>query len=412
MDTLPNELIELILCKLDARDLASVERVCQRLSGLVISRYWQRDLILSAKEDFFLAKRLHELGWNPDESGNKQVLRQCHLKWRLCQVTPTRPGYVPQVDSVTMKYWTPTSFLQEKPAEFVAYMDKLYIGLKSTRIEVWSLEPEIKFCHALNDPEVDLEENGLNEHVLRHCSLSLHENILVAIDSSSENVLAWDLDTEAQVLKLRTPKGKKMYDVRINNSHIIGLSGWGLLIWERQGPEGVKDSIPLYKPDFVHQMDFTDFMSCHKLDLNDRFVVTLGTWRRDDPASVLSVSKVHIRDLKDPSNKQEFNVAKFEHLKKLFDESLEVTETCLSNKDGTLLALLVTDVQREARTLLYSIYIVDLARDTCVHLLSHNSPILADIRIPVQWLGTDRLFYKLVPRPGQDCEHVTLGKYE
>lgn len=46
-------------------------------------------------------------------------------------------------------------------------------------------------------------------------------------------------------------------------------------------PAGVVSVEPEAYQDFSRHLDFSDWMSCHKFALNERFVVSLGTWRED-----------------------------------------------------------------------------------------------------------------------------------
>ena len=402
MDLLPNELLEKILSHLEEDDLLNCEVVSESLSEIIVARFWQPILVKKAQHDYNIHLRLVETGLDPvsmaaGEPQDRGLVKAFYLQLR--HVVKEHWVHVPHQREALFRNWTPDQFVDRKPAAFLTYKNKLYVGLKNTLIQIWSLDSleYLRDLNVLSEPR--------DEHALCHCTMAHHDHVMVAVDSSNLVIVAWDLKTDTELFRLKSPKSK-MYEVAINSLCIVALSSWGILVWRRQGAHDVASTDALVISDFAHNMDFSDWMSCHKMQLNEDFAVTLGTWRNEIYPSMFSVSQIHIRRVQRDG---QLRLVEHENLAKMFVDTLEIAEMCLSSRN--LLGLLIIETRMEkTEVILYSIYVVDICRDQKVRYISETESPLAEIRIPVQWVDS-KLFYKLVPKPGLD-DNVSLGYWD
>merc|ERR1719219_1489367 len=122
------------------------------------------------------------------------------------------------------------------------------------------------------------------EPILLTTPLTIYSEILVVPISSDDKLYLWNAESQEQFCTLSLPsqRSSKIYDVRINSTHIICLASWTLIAWSYKiDDEGnfVKIQMgPMIAYDYLSRAENSNqvniWFETHNVEINESYVIT------------------------------------------------------------------------------------------------------------------------------------------
>jgi hypothetical protein len=391
---LPPEVLHQVFSYLDTADHYNVESVCVQWSRIIVGNFWRHHVAKVAGLDANFAAILEAEGWSFDYDDHR-FIRMVYLKLR----GKIRWRHPPKVRERVFLQCSPEENGQIKVSSCVVYKNKIFVSLVGGTVQSRALDSFEVVNTLVNMP---VSNSPFNEPTLLLTSpIAVHGNTLVTTDHEEKCLHLWNADTEEKTTRLRLPDSiHKVYDVRINATHIICLASWSLVAWyfDSAGNLGFTTnvlSVPQVVFDFHDEPvnDTNAWFETHGIEMNSQYVVTHATQPlinvRSSPRR--SVSFLHCRRLImgkgviGPSIRPKSSTL----------NNMEIDRIKISSAKYNLLALMQLD--EESSSLYYIIQIMSVKSGDVVVSLFPTSSIFSEVRLPIQWVD-NKLYLKVVPK--------------
>lgn len=392
---LPPELLIHTFKFLPRSDWRSIEQVCQKWRKLIAVHFWRRHIQRLVQSDGHLPILLEELGWSAD-CIDFEVIRSVWQKLNNNQ----RWEYAPLLRENMMYQYSPNVGSKMKVSECALHKNKIFISLIGGNVQSRSLD-DFRLLNVLRDAPVDY----INEEpILLATPLGIHQDVLVIAVASEGALHVWNADTEEQVRTLRLPRSiSKVYDVKVNGTHIVCLSGWSVVAWHYTGNV---QFFSLVYPEPVVAQDMSEqaavgevniWFETHNIEMNEEHVVThvsqpLVSSVFRNPNGPETKSFLHCRsllrmpDILGPSIK--LNPVDVEHM--------EIEKIRLSSSQYNVMALMHTD--ETVSPMCFAVRLMSIPSGMILaNVFSNRSSLNSEVRMPIQWVD-NRLYMKLVPK--------------
>ena len=272
---LPPELVVDIFHYLEHADLVNVEKVCVTWQRLLALHFWRPHLQYLATLEPNIASHMEALSWKKDcfdFDTIKNVWKKlhCHERWER----------EPFIDENMLYQYAPTEGTKAKVSACVLHKNKIFLSMIGGSVQSRALD-DFRLLKTLHEGSVVYNDQ---EPILLTTPLAIHGDILVVPIGSDNKIYLWNAQSEEQVCTLSLPaqRSGKIYDVRINATHIICLASWSLIAWSYKMDE--KGSFlkihlgPMITYDCFSQTENSNqvniWFETHNVEMNESYVVT------------------------------------------------------------------------------------------------------------------------------------------
>lgn len=392
---LPAEIMIQIFGYLPATDIRTLESVCQTFYRIVVLQFWRTHLVELAKYDHQLCQLLEAEGWSRD-CENFEMITRLYEKLR----DRTRWLQAPKITENVMYKYRPAEGEQVKISSCVLYKDKVFVSLVGGNVQSRSLK-SFRLLKILCPAPVNY---NVDEPGMLTTPLALHGNTLVVPVRHEDSVFLWNAETEEKTHRLSLPsRSSKIYDVKINATHIVCLASWSLIAWNFSSGTPKYRANVLSVPQVVY--DFHDqppaagevniWFETHNIEMNSSYVVTHASQPLvnaiKSPHGPKSVSFLHCRKLLCGANvigpSIRPNAAEV--------EGMEIEKIKLSSSRYNILAIMHMD--DSVSTACYTVKIMSIPNGEVLRNIFQTRNLYSEVRMPVQWVD-NRLYMKLVPK--------------
>lgn len=393
IEHLPPEVLVTIFQQLNNRDLRNVENVCTKWHRLVTLYFWRIHIQYLAKNNPKLTQHLRDsFNWSED-CKDFALTQQVWQKINCSERWERDPDHV---EALLYQYAPANSRM--KVSTCVMFKDKLFVSMIGGNVHSRSLT-NLQLSNELHSNPLTYRDD---EPVMLTMPMALYSNIL-AVPVGPERVMKiWHAETEELLYDLDLPNGtSKIYDVRINATHIVCLASWKIIAWRYRmvgdafkavaGPTVTSDSYDL--PGFMNSANI--WFETHNIEMNERFVIThasqplLSVFRQ--PSGPKTRSFLHCRQLQDDQMLLKPRI-------KLNDEAvfhMEIGGICLSSVKYNLLAISMVD---ENMCFRYAVKLMCIPSGQILTNIFQTSRLLnSEVRMPITWVD-NKLFMKLAPK--------------
>lgn len=245
------------------------------------------------------------------------------------------------------------------------------------------------------------------EPVLLTTPLAIHGDILVVPISSEDKIYLWNarIDELFCTVALPTQRSSKIYDVRINATHIVCLASWSLIAWSYKIDEnGIVLKInlgPMIAYDYFSQSDNSNqvniWFETHNLEMNESYVVTHAS----QPLIAAVPFNLNTNGQKTRS---------FMHCRKMSKDSIlgpiiklsenlvfgmEIGSIRLSSNKYNVLALMYID--ENMSPMCYAVKLMRVPSGDIISNVFQTRLLHSEVRMPISWVD-NKLFMLLVPK--------------
>ena len=270
---LPSEVLLKIFNHLRFDDIISIQQVDDRLDKLVVILIWQPHLRFLTKNNKSFTQDLEKLGWS-NSCSDYDIIK---IVWTKLNC-PKRWENEPKVTDELIFLHTPVlDSGHMKVSNCVIYEDKIFLSMHGGNVHSRSLEDFSVLSYLHNKPmEVRTEDP-----VLLCTPMALYGSIVAVSVSSEDRLYLWNAQTENLFTTLRIPsRCSRIYDLRINATHIVCLASWSLIVWTYKSKDGFFEEMlegPVIAHDFYDQPTIGQvniWFESHNIEMNENYVIT------------------------------------------------------------------------------------------------------------------------------------------
>jgi len=393
---LPPELVVVIFSFLEHSDLRNVEKVCVSWQKLLALHFWKPHLQYLCASDSKLQLHLEALGWSQDCVDIdiiKNIWKKlhCHKRWER----------EPFINESMLYQYTPSEGRKSKVSACVLYKDKIFLSMVGGNVQSRSLD-DFRLLKTLHEGSVIYNDQ---EPILLTTPLAIYGDILLVPVNSDDKLYLWNAEKIEQFCTLSLPsqRSSKIYDVRINSTHIICLASWTLIAWSYKIDKDNFVKIqqgPMIAYDYFSQSDNSNqvniWFETHNVEMNESYVIT-------------HASQPLVSVFQNPNGQK---TRTFLHCRKTSTDSIlgpiiklnedtvyrmEIGKISLSSVKYNVLAFMHID-----ETLSPMCYAVKLMKVPSGGILSNvfQMPchrLHSEVRMPIAWVD-NKLFILLVPK--------------
>jgi len=394
---LPPELVVVIFKFLEHSDLRSVEKVCVSWQKLLALHFWRPHLHYLSASDKSLGDCMEALGWSRDcfdFNVIKNVWKKlhCNKRWER----------EPFIRESMLYQYAPSEGRKAKVSACVLHKDKIFLSMIGGNVQSRALD-DFRLLKTLHEGSVVYNDQ---EPILLTTPLAIYGEILVVPISSDDKLYLWNAESQEQVSTLSLPsqRSSKIYDVRINSTHIICLASWTLIAWcYKSDDKGhfVKIQLgPMIAYDYFSQAENSNqvniWFETHNVEMNESYVITHASQPLvsvfQNPNGQKTRSFLHCRKMSTDSI--------LGPIMKLNEETvfrMEIGAIRLSSTKYNVLALMHIDESMSPMC-----YAVKLMKIPSGEIISNvfQMPchrLHSEVRMPIAWVD-NKLFMLLVPK--------------
>ena len=396
---LPPELLVQIFHCLDHSDLRNVEKVCVSWQKLLAFHFWMPHLQYLAASDPRLENRLETVGWRRDCFDFEIVKHvwkklQCNERWER----------EPFIGEQMLYQYDTSEGRKAKVSACVLYLNKIFLSFVGGSVESRALE-DFRLLKTLHEGSVVYNDQ---DPVLLTTPLAIYGNILVVPISSEDNLYLWNAQNEEQFCTLQLPaKSSKIYDVRINATHIVCLASWSLIAWSYEiDSEGGFAKIhlgPMIAYDCFPQSENSNqvniWFETHNVEMNENYVVTHASQPLvtvfQNPNGQKTRSFLHCRKL---NLSKEVSGGILGEIMKLNEDvvfQMEIGAIRLSSSKYNILALMHIDELMSP--MCYAVKLMNIPSGEIISNVFQTRLLHSEVRMPISWVD-NKLFMLLVPK--------------
>jgi len=394
---LPPELLVAIFGFLDHSDLRNIEKVCVSWQKLLALHFWKPHLQYLSDNDPKLQIHLEALGWSQDcfdVDIIKSVWKKlhCHKRWER----------EPFISESMLYQYTPSEGRKSKVSACVLHTDKIFLSMIGGNVQSRSLD-DFRLLKTLHEGSVIYNDQ---DPILLTTPLAIYGDILIVPVNSDDKLYLWDAEKQEKfcTLSLPTQRSSKIYDVRINSTHIICLASWTLIAWSYKSDDKGKFVKILLGPmiayDYFSQTDNSNqvniWFETHNVEMNQSYVITHASQPLvsvfTNPNGQKTRSFLHCRKMSEDSI--------LGPIIKLNEEavfSMEIGAIRLSSIKYNVLALMHID--ENFSPMCYAVKIMKIPSGEILsnvfQMPCHR--LHSEVRMPIAWVD-NKLFILLVPK--------------
>jgi len=393
---LPPELVVDIFHYLEHADLVNVEKVCVTWQRLLALHFWRPHLQYLATLEPNIASHMEALSWKKDcvdFDTIKNVWKKlhCHERWER----------EPFIDESMLYQYAPAEGTKAKVSACVLHKNKIFLSMIGGSVQSRALD-DFRLLKTLHEGSVVYNDQ---EPILLTTPLAIHGDILVVPIGSDNKIYLWNAQSEEQVCTLSLPaqRSGKIYDVRINATHIICLASWSLIAWSYKMDENgsfLKIHLgPMIAYDCFSQTENSNqvniWFETHNVEMNESYVVTHASQPLvaavfQNPTGQKTRSFLHCRKMSKDSI-----LGPIIKLNEDMVFRMEIGSIRLSSSKYNVLALMHID--ENMSPMCYAVKLMKIPSGEIITNVFQTRLLHSEVRMPISWVD-NKLFMLLVPK--------------